>query len=361
MACRCRGLVNPPPFPRLLELFPLFQRVKRDYEPLPERRATLDGNSYANLPAPELRRAAVVIGLIAGALIGLWCASLWWLAGAALLHHRGTLPETLGAQWRRGLLWPLYLRQSRGIAPKPPAASGAPGAAGGSRRTSLLLVAAVTLLPLAAATQPINQTAVVEAAKAFLTAEAGASGGAVQIDVAPLDPRLRLAPCGQPLHAQFPPGAQMAHRTTVSVECPERSGWRIHLRATVSRQVEATAWRHDLPRGHLVTPADTVAVSLAQHHLPRNAVSAPEQAWGAVLRQPVRAQQPVRAHVLDRPPLVSKGEQISLTVADAPITISATVIALADGAAGDRIKVRSLSSDREIDVVVVGRGVVEAL
>lgn len=286
---------------------------------------------------------------------------MWWLCGAALLYRANKLSDCLGQQWLQGLLWPLYLLR--------PGDSGPPTPSRTVRRkyrpaqTIALLLASVGIggTPDSAA-QTLHE-AILTAAHDFLINEAQAiqASGPVTTEIAALDPRLRLTDCGQPLHAYFPQGAQMAHRTTVAVECTDTPGWRVHLRASVSRRVPVTVWRRDLPRGHLVTEADTMQTELAERDLPRNAVTAPDQATGAILRQPVRVGDPVRAHVLHNPPLVTKGEQVSLTLVDPAINITASVIALTNGGAGDRIRVRSLSSDRELDAVVVARGLVEAL
>ena len=291
----------------------------------------------------------------------IWSCVVWWLCGAALLYRANKLPDCLGKQWLHGLLWPLYLLHPGD--PGPPTPSRTVRRKCRPAQTIALLLASAAIGGAPNSEADTLQEAILAAAHDFLTTEAQAleASGPVTTEIAPLDPRLRLADCGQPLHAYFPQGAQMAHRTTIAVECTDTPGWRVHLRASVSRRVPVTAWRHDLPRGHLVTEADTMQTELAERDLPRNTVTAPEQALGAILRQPVRAGDPVRAHVLYNPPLVTKGEQVSLTLADPAISITASVIALANGGAGDRIRVKSLSSDRELDAVVVARGLVEAL
>lgn len=291
--------------------------------------------------------------------------TLWWLLGAFVLHRTGKLPRPLMRQWIHGLLWPLFVLASRREHDLRPLRGEAGSVRHLTRCANTVILTATAIAAIMsdpAYARITQQQAAIATAREFLMREAARDNtNDVDVEIAALDPRLQLRQCPVALEAAFPPGARLAHRTTVVVSCPDASNWRIHLRATVSRQLPAVVWRRDLPRGHLVADKDITTEIRSERNLPRDMVTAPEQAVGAVLRQPVRADTAVRTHLLHQQPLVAKGDQVALTFADSSITISAAAIALGNARAGERVRVKSISSDRELDAVVVERGVVEAL
>lgn len=112
-----------------------------------------------------------------------------------------------------------------------------------------------------------------------LTAALGASVGAPGGPARPVDRRLKLAPCPQP--ASFEPPALGA----ATIRC-EPLGWRIRV------------------------PLVRVAAA------------------GQVAGQPAE-------------PIVRRGDQVELTASSSSFTVSTVAVAEQDGAAGDRIRVRS--------------------
>jgi flagella basal body P-ring formation protein FlgA len=66
----------------------------------------------------------------------------------------------------------------------------------------------------------------------------------------------------------------------------------------------------------------------------------------------------VRASDVIRPQLVRRGEPVTITLRDGGLSISTEGRALGSGAAGDFVRVVSLSTNRTLDGVVEGTGAI---
>jgi flagella basal body P-ring formation protein FlgA len=69
----------------------------------------------------------------------------------------------------------------------------------------------------------------------------------------------------------------------------------------------------------------------------------------------------VRASDVIRPQLVRRGEPVTITLRDGGLTISTEGRALGNGAAGDFVRVVSLSTNRTLDGVVEGTGAIRVV
>lgn len=86
---------------------------------------------------------------------------------------------------------------------------------------ALAALAALAMIPSVASAASADPAAIDAAVAGFTGAAIGEPGGARL----PVDRRLRLAPCGEPLALEWHGGG----RATVLVRCPVAGGWRLYV------------------------------------------------------------------------------------------------------------------------------------
>ncbi len=214
------------------------------------------------------------------------------------------------------------------------------------------------MLP-AGAGEPSSQALAIEkTARDFMLAQARVYSGEPRIEVGTPDPRLRLARCDQPLVAELPPGSRPVGSTTVGVRCPGSSPWSIYLPVRVQIFADILVAAHPLARGVPLTQTD---VTLSRQDLAvvaGTALTDPAQAVGKRLRYPVATGAALNAGLLDLPPLVKRGQAVTIVSTGQGLEVRAAGEALADGTSGETIRVRNLLTRKVIQATVLEAGVV---
>lgn len=194
-----------------------------------------------------------------------------------------------------------------------------------------------------------------------------------QIDIAPLDPRLNVQSCRQPLAMDLP----FASAETVRVRCGD-PGWQLFVRvssaarslsqpagsgdkavvATRSKRRVVVAAVH-LQRGtplneSLVTLASMDADTLLPHPLEQVA-----QVNYVELVRDIAPGVPIRSEDVRPMILVRRGQLVQISIGqERGFQISAMVEAMQDGRMGEQIKLRNRDSGRILSGVVRGPNVV---
>ena len=199
------------------------------------------------------------------------------------------------------------------------------------------------------------------AAAAAVTAQWSAPSGRTEAVADRLDDRIRLAACGQQLATSIPYTSQKATRVTVQVRCAGPKAWKLHVpvRLTVFQPVVVA--NRTLPRDSVLTAAD---ISLAERDtgsLDYGYLSAVEDAIGQRLRRPLQAGEALAPGTLEMPPIVKRGQQVTLQARSGGMQIRMAGIAQADGIRGQVIPVQNLSSGREVEGIVRSAKSVEVL
>lgn len=196
------------------------------------------------------------------------------------------------------------------------------------------------------------------AAEAAVRARAG-DAQRVHVQANALDPRLRLPECGRPLVAT--PGGDGALRAEVpvSVRCTGEKPWSLYLVVHVESDVPVLVARRALPRDAVPVAAD---FELATRRVAGDAslyVGDPAALAGRRLRRPLGAGATLALDALVVAVLVHRGEQVTLLARSAAVEIRVAAVALADGRPEERIRVQNPASQRVIEGVVRGPGLVE--
>jgi flagella basal body P-ring formation protein FlgA len=216
----------------------------------------------------------------------------------------------------------------------------------------------ITLPASAGDATPQSAASIQKAARDFILTHARAYGGEPQVEVGTPDPRLRLAHCDQPLVAELPPGSRPVGAITVGVRCTGNTPWSIYVPVRVQIFANILVAARPLARGVPLTQSDVTVSRQDLAAVAGNALTDSAQAIGKRLRYPVATGAALNAGLLDLPPLVKRGQAVTIVSAGQGLEVRAAGEALSDGTSGETIRVRNLLTRKIIQATVLETGLV---
>ncbi len=207
----------------------------------------------------------------------------------------------------------------------------------------------------AAEIQDFAQSWVLESVKA--SQAAGAGQLRMDVAVGALDPRLKLAPCGN-MEAYAPVGSRLWGKTRVSVRCVDgMSRWNVSLPVTVSAWGKAWVVRTQLPTGTTLTQADVVEaeVNWAEEQSP--VVQEPDQWLGYAVTRQLTTGQTLRASMVRPAQVFQAGSQVKVVAQGVGFQMASDGQALTSGIVGQVARVRMDNGRVATGVVLDGRTV----
>ncbi len=227
------------------------------------------------------------------------------------------------------------------------------------RLARVLLAGFLTLvvfpLPVSAAPKaPAYQSleSIREAVKTFIAGEH--RGEKISdIQVGHLDPRLRLVRCDRALDTFRSNGSRGYGAVTVGVRCQGAKPWTLYVSANIVAYGTVYTLAVSRPRGAILTRNDLKPVTRNLAELRPGYIDKAEDAVGMALRRPLRMGEILDTNALKRPTLVKRGEQVQVVAQSGGIRVSSKGTALEDGARGDRIRIKNMTSKRVIQARVV--------
>ncbi len=203
-----------------------------------------------------------------------------------------------------------------------------------------------------------SHASIVQAVDAHLQQSFSHQQERLQIEVSPLDHRLRLSRCQQALETFDPPGGLSLGRTTVGVSCQSPKPWTLYVSANVGLEMPVVVATRDIGRGDPLEPADLKLQVMDTTHLLRGHYTTVEELLGNRLKRTLRRGQVVTPSMLVTQKTVQRGEQITIVAAIGTIEVRSRGKALKDGNPGDLIPVQNLSSNKRLEARIVASGLV---
>lgn len=211
-----------------------------------------------------------------------------------------------------------------------------------------------------AANQWQSHAAIRNAAQTFLDDFSSSHHqGRVQVKLGQLDPRLRLKNCALPLEAFMSDGGRVMGNTTIGVRCPNEAGWSIYVSAKIDVFGPVLVARQPLQRGSSISESDLELVERNLAGLPYGYYSEPQAVIGQLTKRSISAATVVTPAMVQAPKLVKRGQLVSVIAEAGALSIRSRGKALADGKAGDLVRIRAEGSNRVVDGVVISSGVVK--
>ncbi len=195
-------------------------------------------------------------------------------------------------------------------------------------------------------------------AKDFISARLEGPANTFEVRTGRLDARLRLSQCHQPLEAFLPPGSRTAGNTSIGVRCHGRKPWTVYVPVQIRRFATAVVAARPIPRGQMITRSDLLRQRIDVTSLPATYASEPAQLINMVAKRSIPAGHTIALNAVTRPLLVRRGESVVIISGNDHFEVKMKGIALGNGTAGERIRVKNMSSKRIIYAEVREPGVV---
>jgi flagella basal body P-ring formation protein FlgA len=192
------------------------------------------------------------------------------------------------------------------------------------------------------------------AAESFIAAEVLASYDVMPtVEAGRLDSRLKLAPCDQPLETNLPPGGRMLGNAIVGVRCSGTKPWNIYVPVKVSLYESVVVTASPMSSGQVISAGDVKLIERDVTRLHSGYFSGTTDVVGKKVKRSLPLGAVITRTMLREAIAIKRGQRISLVSGSGGLQVRMTGVAMADGAAGDRIEVRNLSSKRVIEGVVL--------
>lgn len=181
----------------------------------------------------------------------------------------------------------------------------------------------------------------------------------VEITADALDPRLKLANCSQALESFMSPGSNTLGRTTVGVRCSGNNPWSLFIPVNVKVFKTVVVTRRALARGHQIEKDDIRQVKrdISTMHHPYTTDS--RIVVGKVSKRQLAGDAVIDPTLLEAPILVRRGQNVTLLANASGIQVRMQGKSLANGAAGERVKVRNTVSRRIVEGEVTKNGEIQ--
>jgi len=183
--------------------------------------------------------------------------------------------------------------------------------------------------------------------------------GRYEIQVNPLDPRLRMPMCDKELTASLESPAKPLGRVTVKVRCEGTSPWTVFVPAQVRLFRDIVTTTRPLRRTGIVEPDDVTLRERDISLINQGYLTSVDQAIGQKLTRPMVADQVVTLVHLEQAEVISKGDQVVITARSGTLSVRMPGEALSNGGMREQIRVKNLNSQRVIKAQVIAPGQVE--
>lgn len=209
-------------------------------------------------------------------------------------------------------------------------------------RTLLAVVLVVTTSYAAAQSSLARQdhAQLREVVAAFLKVQAGGLPGEITINVGAIDPRLNLAACTAP-EAFLPNGSRAWGKTSVGVRCTVPSPWTVYIPAVVHVTGEYLVAAVPVAQGQTIGANDLAKLRGDLTALPPGIVTKPEQAVGFAATRSFAVGAPLRQDALRAQQAVAMGQAVRVVVSGPGFKVASEGRALANGADGATVQVRT--------------------
>lgn len=179
-----------------------------------------------------------------------------------------------------------------------------------------------------------------------------------QIKVGHLDSRLRLHQCDQPLDIFLAPGSRKLGKTSVGVRCASPKAWALYVPASINVFSPVYQTTNRLTKGHIIREQDISAIEHDLARLSYGYFTNKQDLLGMQVKRSLSQGRVITPNQIQPPLLVKRGEKIALIAGSSSFSVRMSGEALSDGAQGEHIRVKNLSSKRIVEGIVTRAGVV---
>ena len=216
-----------------------------------------------------------------------------------------------------------------------------------------VLLVAIAIQVHAKEFHPLDDIA--QTAHDFALNELSSVGEEIQIHIGQLDPRLRLNRCSLPLQASSPGYGTRQGLSSVNIRCNDGKPWSLYVPVTIKNLKQVATLKRAVIRGNVLTTDDIVLKKVNINRLSSGYYERIEQLLGKVIIQNLAKGAVLTQHHVKSQKTIQRGQTVTLIAKNSVIEVRTEGTALAEGALGDRIKVKNLKTERVVEGVIIDK------
>ncbi len=226
------------------------------------------------------------------------------------------------------------------------------------KNTPLILALTFVFLATAQAEQGSqSHESITGAVKAYIAQNINLPGE-YEVSLVPLDSRLNLPQCAEPLEAFTTNAAIKAGRSTIGVRCNAGRKWSIFTSAIIKTYQMVAVLAQPIQRGEIITRQHLAIEKKDVSNLREDFVTQIEQAVNKQVTRQLNTGTILSLSNLVEPKLIKRGDKVVISTTKSDFSIRMSGVAMMDGTKGQLITVKNQNSGRIINATVVEPGLV---
>ncbi|MDO9267727.1 MAG: flagellar basal body P-ring formation chaperone FlgA [Methylobacter sp.] len=226
------------------------------------------------------------------------------------------------------------------------------------KNTSLILALTFILFTAAHAEQSSqSHQSIAEAVKDYVEQNIHLSGE-YEVTLTPLDSRLNLPQCVEPLDVFTTTALIKAGRTTIGVRCNAGKKWSIFTSVIIKTYQMVVVLSQPIQRGEIITQQHLAIEKREVSKLREDFVTQLEQVENKQVTRQLNIGTILSLRNIVEPNLVKRGDKVVISTTKPDFSIRMSGIAMMDGTKGQLITVKNQNSGRIINATVIEPGLV---
>lgn len=178
----------------------------------------------------------------------------------------------------------------------------------------------------------------------------------LSVTIGKLDPRLRLNKCDSPLDAFLPSGHHMTNMTTVGVKCNSNKPWTLYVPVKVRLQSEVVVANRPLARGEIISANDLSIAKKDLNLLRYGYFRTFDGLSGKRVKNSISAGRIITPKLITQPIVIKRGQAVNIIAKTKQVEVRMNGVAMQNGAVGEHIQVKNVSSNKIVHGVVTAGG-----
>lgn len=191
-------------------------------------------------------------------------------------------------------------------------------------------------------------------AESFVRSQLPHGANVAEVTAGSLDPRLRLIRCTGGMRGQLPLGATLQARSMVAISCKGPVRWTVYVPVTVESRISVLVLKHPVARDARLTIEDVAIESRKVTGLSTAFLTNVTDLQSRSAERPLSMGTTLTVDMLKPDMVIRHGQDVTLIASAGGIEVRAAGRALADAAAGTRLKAQNLSSLKVVEGVAEG-------
>ena len=179
--------------------------------------------------------------------------------------------------------------------------------------------------------------------------------------VGPIEPRVQLERCRQPVRATLTSARHMQDRATIELRCEAGKPWHLYVQVRIVGTSSVAVAAHAIVLGTVIKVSDLKVEQHDLSQLPPGFLDDPAIAVGLTAGRPISEGTFITNQQLLAARAVVRGQAVTLLADAGGMSVRMAGKALSDGLVNQRVRVQNLSSGKIVEGVARSEQIVEII